>query len=335
MQATSDSDLTRVRGHLQGFLRENAYFLSLPREQQVQMYEQMLDSGVRALQQGMLTRGLETNVDDPTRIRDVPALFGEFIDEVDFPDFVRDLITGVYGSIVESTIQQMNAYVEMFKGLAQPLGALAQKISKADAISQVAANDPLRFSMRESDDPANPGLFDNQTNMELDTSSDEVQRMMFEAKLALAKERRLLLRETMLMGVQRLVVDQGVIRASVNFTVKGGDQYAASKKTTDITQRESGFSGGLFGLFGGGTGKKQTTISVSSKNLQTAMEMQANLTGFVEVKFRSDQFNLNNFAELFGDEATRAVIAQRQPAAALPAGAPVPAGVAPAPAPVR
>ena len=229
MQAISEPDLTRIRKHLQGYLRENSYFLSLPREQQVEMYRDMLESGVRAAQQGRLSHALATeNVDDPTRIRDAPELFGQFVDEVDFPDFVRDLITGVYGSIVQSTIQQMNAYVEMFKGLAAPLASLAQNISKADAIGQVAANDPLRFSMRETDDPSTPSLFDNQTNMEVDTSNDEVQRLMFEAKLQLAKERRLLMREAMLMGVQRLVVDSGIIRASVNFSLKVGDQYASS-----------------------------------------------------------------------------------------------------------
>jgi hypothetical protein len=318
--------LVRVQGALNSYLADNPTFLSMSPDQQLGFYAHALESGMRALEQGV-ARELAEKVGDPTRIRDVGGIAGDFLDEVDFPEFVRSLITGTYGSIVASTIEQMNAYVDMYKGLAKPLATITKEISDADALGQIATNDPMKFTMTDGG-----GVMDNDTGMELDRTNEEVQKMMFQAKLALARERRLMLRETMLMGVQRLVVDKGVIKAGLIFNVKAKEKGQAREKDTNISESGGQFGGSFFGLFGGGKADKETNISVSTRALDTDMELAAQITGHVEVQFSTDRFNLNNFANLFGTEATNAELAQRQAQGVGPAPAPgaVPAAAVPA-----
>jgi|SRR6202171_77062 len=332
---TQNGTVDKVKKHLQGFLSNNEYFLALPEHQQLKLYKDLLASGLDAAMSGVLDRALDDpNADlKPTRMGDIGAMAGGFIQDVDFPTFVKDLITGVYESIVKSTIEQMNAYLEMYKGLAKPLGAIAKEISETDALAEVASNDPLKYTMTSNGD-----LMDNTTNTTLDRSDEQVQRLMYQAKLALAKERRLLLRETMLMGVQRLVVQRGTIRATVDFNATATEKSKGQGSKTDITESggQTGYS--FFGLFGGGGADKKTSISVNTRKLDTTASLQAQMTGFVEVIFASDYFKLDNFATLFGDEGTKAFVDERRaqlaPAGttpAAPAGAPA-AVTAPLPA---
>ena len=53
----------------------------------------------------------------------------------------------------------------------------------------------------------------------MDKEDAEVKRHILEAKINMAKEHRAALREVLLMGVTRLVVEKGEIEASVDFSV--------------------------------------------------------------------------------------------------------------------
>jgi hypothetical protein len=333
-----EANLRRVQDTLSRYLSQNPTFLAMDRAQQVEFYRHALASGLSALEQpawelAERRRGDQGQVGAPTRLTDVGALAGGFLDEVDFPTFVQALVTGTYSSIVKSTIEQMNAYVDMYKGLAQPLGSIAKSISDTDALGQIASNDPMKFTMGSDGE-----VTDNDTGMVLDRTNSEVQRMMFEAKLALARERRLLLRETMLMGVQRLVVDQGLIKAGLLFNIKATEKGVQRQRQTEIEESGGQMGGSFFGLFGGGKSDKETKISVSTRSLDTDTQLAAQISGNVEIRFKTDRFDLNNFAGLFGNEATKAELQQRTATGQPPGGAP-PAAAAPpaapaAPAPV-
>jgi hypothetical protein len=45
------------------------------------------------------------------------------VDDVDFPDFVADLIKGTFNAIVDSSIQQMEAYGELLKDVSKSVDA--------------------------------------------------------------------------------------------------------------------------------------------------------------------------------------------------------------------
>lgn len=314
---TARQKLAVVQDSLHHFLKDNTTFLAMTPAEQKQFYTHALTSGVRALDTGTVpfARGLDDSSDPgagsipgATGISQMGSTAANVLAAVDFPKFVRDLITGTYGSIVESTIQQMNAYVDMYKKLAAPLGEIAKSISETDAQYQMAANDPVRFSIDESG-----SLMDNNSQTKVDVSTDaELQKLEFQAKLELAKERRLLLRETMLMGVARLVVDSGTISAGLYFDIKPTEHGVQQGQTTDVST--SGGGGGLdfFGLFGASGGGSDTTIKVSTRSLDTNTTAETKVTGNVTVNFKSDYFKLDNFADLFGDESTKAIIAEHQ-----------------------
>jgi hypothetical protein len=312
MQATNGTAVadqaSAVRERLKEYLRDSPTFLSLPRAEQLKLYEHMLAKGMAAAQGR--ARALADDDLDPTRLDDVAGLAEGFLDAVSFPQFVRDLVVGTYGSIVESTIQQMDAFTNMYKQLSKPLGAIAREIAQEDALDEVAAADPMRFSMG-----AQPGVIvDNDNNVEINAEDppDDIREKITEAKLKLARERRLLMREAMLMGVARLVIDKGTIKAGLMFNIRSTEAFQGKERTTDIEQEGGRFGGGFFGLFGGGSTKRRTKITVSSRELQTNTELAAQVSGFVQLDFTTDRFDLNNFADLFGDESTRAVIAQRE-----------------------
>ena len=320
---------TQVRERLKGYLRDSPTFLALPRAEQLELYREMLAKGLAAAREQGLSRALAADDLDPTRMSDTGELAKGFLDSVEFPEFVKSLITGTYGSITASTIEQMEAYTKMFKELAKPLGAIARDIAAEDALDEVASSDSNRFSMGSE-----PGVVvDNQNNVEIKAQDppDDIRQLMAEAKLKLARERRLLLRETMLMGVSRLVVEKGTIKAGLLFNIKATEQFQGKEKTTDIQQEGGQFGGSFFGLFGGGRNKRKTKITVSSRELQTNTELTAQISGFVQVDFKSDYFRLDNFADLFGNESTKALLAQgkpgQQPTNGQPAPAPARAGV--------
>ncbi len=348
-RATKEQKLDFVQKTLDHFLRDNTTFLAMEPVKQRQLYSELLHNGYDALEQGRLAPvralgddGGVGSVDKAVGIRDAAGVMGSLEQSVDFPKFVKDLVTGVYGSIVASTIEQMQAYVEFFKQLSKPLGAIAREIDDVDAMSEVTANDPEKFSMT-TNDSGQTNLVDNDSGMTMDTTNSEVQEVLMQAKLSMARERRLLLREALLMGVSRLVVDKGTIKAGVLFDIQATEKGRQRAQSTDINRSDTNFGGGI-PIFGGGHRSQDTKITVQTRSLDTTSQLHANMTGHVEVIFRSDVFKLDNFASMFADNDLKQVIAQRSgqqqqpgapgtPGALAPgqAAAPPAAGVATAP----
>src|SRR5688572_17479808 len=103
--STAVDRTAQVRERLKGYLRDSPTFLALPRAEQLELYREMLAKGIEAAREQGLSRGLAANDDlDPTRMSEVGELAGGFLDSVEFPEFVKSLITGTYGSITASTI---------------------------------------------------------------------------------------------------------------------------------------------------------------------------------------------------------------------------------------
>jgi hypothetical protein len=110
--------------------------------------------------------------------------------EVDFPAFVSGLIHGVFDAIVDASIQQMEAYGELLRHVAQSV----------DQFEQDNLEDTQDDSLDSSDD-----------------SDDEVKKKRFSARRRLSLNHQQALATQMMMGINRLVVTKGTIRASVSF----------------------------------------------------------------------------------------------------------------------
>jgi hypothetical protein len=177
-------------------------------------------------------------------------------------------------------------------------------------------------------------LLDKDGN-KLDLGDNEVKAKIMDAKIAMAREQRALLRETILMGVSRLVVERGRVKASVIFDFKANEKIQKQDKSgiNKQTSSSSGFraSGGLIGsIFGGPSGgttnsSRETRIRVSSAKSEASTSLSAKLTGEVDIQFKSDYFKLDNFAGMYGQLGAGSAVQAGGPGAAPPAGGAPPA----------
>jgi hypothetical protein len=276
-----------------------------------------------------------------TRIDQLGEIASDFIEAVDFPTFVSDLLRGVFDANLKVTKDQMVAYQELLKAATQSLAFFMKKIPPQEAFAYLASNEEDDFSINfPPDGPAE--LTDKEGNVVAregeETEDAAIKARIMDATLAMAKEQRAMLREILLMGVTRLVVDKGVIRATVKFDFKATENVKRADKATVQDARSSSnsisHSGGFFGsLFGGPqhgrtSSERHAELSVATTTSTADTTVGANLTGFVEIQFSSDYFKLDNFATMYGPVAPApgALPVPGAPAgAAVPAQAPTPA----------
>jgi len=238
---------------------------------------------------------------------------GDFMREVDFPGFVRDLLKGVFDANLEVTLAQTESYAKLLQTAAQSVTAFVNKIDNTAAFGYLAENESDDFGLSFGDEegaggsPQQPVLVDK-NGEPVDLGDNAVKAKIMEAKIAMAKEHRKLLRETILMGINRLVVEKGQVKASVIFDMKASQQIQkqdkAALKSSQSTGASTSFSGGLVGaIFGGPKGgvthsRRKTEISISSAKSQQNTDLAAKVTGFVDIQFKSDYFPMERFADV-------------------------------------
>ena len=128
------------------------------------------------------------------------------------------------------------------------------------------------------------------------------------------------------MGVTRLVVDKGVVEAGVEFMITANRKSTAMHQDQNINTVSTNleFDPPLFGLFGGASGGMQmsnTNIQVNTSQKEATDTLSAKLQGKVSIQFKTDRFDLNNFADMYADGGVRALpAAQGGAAPAAPAG---------------
>jgi hypothetical protein len=336
---------TVARKQTQEMLGRCPSFLSLPRSEQAALYKDLVSERRGALAEAA---GLSTGMAGPKKASDLiddnrhlnkridqaGELAGDFVREVDFPKFVRDLLKGVFDANLEVTLKQMEAYTNLMKAATASISKFVNSIDNTAAFGYLAENNSDEFSFdfddEEKDENGQPKavLTDKEGNR-LDVGDNEIKAKIMDAKIAMAKEQRALLRETILMGVTRLVVEKGVVKAAVVFDVKASEKVQKQDKAAMKKAMSSGTSvtasGGLLGkIFGGPTAgytssHQESQISVSSAKSAASTDLAAKITGSVEIQFKSDYFKLDNFATMYGPQANGGAPAGPESPAPTPA----------------
>lgn len=248
---------------------------------------------------------------------------------VDFPSFVSSLIEGVFTSIVNSSIKQMQEFGNYLKAVAMTLKDFAAQNSDIDeGRDYLAQHNPstlisepqpgggkrLRWAP-DADDEEMPDLKSLLGMSEdVDLEDDDGERKVAEnAQLQVARLRQQQLATMVLMGINRIVVTEGEIKATVTFDVTGTETAhreaiagsADSQTHADYaSQYQYQRQRGLWGNSGSGSGSSNTevntrisTATASETNVSDArLESKAKLTGFVQVKFKSETFPLEKLA---------------------------------------
>jgi hypothetical protein len=263
--------------------------------------------------------------------------FGELVKKVDFPNFVGGLIKNVFQAIVESSIEQMRAYGELVANVAKTVDEFAQdNISENNSRDWLAGKYPEALgistgtdsSFAEGDPQAPPApklqpkgdnpeeaLQTISKDLNLDKPvtdlSDEAEeaRLVQAARLQMARGRQQLLASMVMLGINRIVVTDGLINAKVIFDMRASDT-ASRQATASMADRQSSSLaskmhtdiGGWFSPANASMDNEYkqehvaTVQSAVEDQSESKAEVKAKLSGEVRVNFKSDYFPMEKMA---------------------------------------
>jgi hypothetical protein len=239
------------------------------------------------------------------------------LNAVSFPRFVTELINGVFKAMLDSDLQQMNAYVELLNNVAASTEGFAAANLGADrARTWLAERYPASFEVvgpsseldgpgEESGDqstlqlragasmPPAPAL---RTDLGLGDDepvpiSDPERVLVPLAQRRLAKMRQEMLATMVLLGMQRIVVESGRIHASMRFHIDTRSAAHADQGSTLDVRNQVNASGSFgYGPWGASAAVSNTIGYVSTQRSQTTEEMNTDLdlNSSVEINFKSD-----------------------------------------------
>ncbi|TGN94402.1 hypothetical protein [Burkholderia sp. USMB20] len=263
-------------------------------------------------------------------------------DAIDFPTFVASLVHGTYDAIVDSSIKQVESFADLVGAVAKPLDQFTQEnVTDGQArawlveqyphdvtLTQDGGDYRLAPVVRPGDDDAAPapawladfgaadGAFDTQTLESV---------VLPRARERVAQHRLSTLSTMVLLGMQRVVVKDGTIAASLNFQAKARDRAAVQYATSNDPSSGQTTWGGR-----GTSGDVVTTVSTVAVNAQTDTDLKATLTGKVSINFASETLPP---LDRFVDEASRNLLerhsrpargSRRRPPSRAPVAVPVP-----------
>ncbi|MFV0385049.1 hypothetical protein [Paracoccus sp. (in: a-proteobacteria)] len=246
---------------------------------------------------------------------------------IGFPDFCASLIQGTFQAIVDSSIQQMEAYSNLLAETAKTVDVFMQ-----DNISEDMARDHLTSNYGDifqkdlsSGQPQMtvnteavgagqlPSFLKNlgfDSPMDLDQNAvDNV--VVPQTRKTLAEMRHQSLATMVMMGINRIVVSDGEINAKLQFHIDASQ--STSLTFSDYKPTNWSLAGQLGSNQFAASGLLVNTTNI---NAQSGINMNTDLTGEVRVRFRSDYFPLERFA----DSAAIQLINQHAHVATVPAG---------------
>jgi len=186
---------------------------------------------------------------------------GELLREVNFPNFVAELIQGVFQAVVDASIQQMKAYGELVQSVAMSLSDFRdQNVSENQGRDHLVGKYPTLMQLNIVDGQPKVGPRATAGSMDLPNFKDELgldedvteldeetieEKLVPAARNDLARSRQTLLATMLLMGINRIVVTDGKINAKLRFDFRARDSQTTHAQNFD------------YGNFG------QTTVSQS------------------------------------------------------------------------
>ena len=262
--------------------------------------------------------------------------FGELVKKVDFPKFVGGLIKNVFQAIVESSIEQMRAYGELVANVAKTVDEFAQdNISENNSRDWLAGKYPDALGINtgadsgfaDGDAPAPPApkleakgdnpeeaLQKISKDLNLDKAVSDLSdpaeeaRLVQAARLQMARGRQQLLASMVMLGINRIVVTDGLINAKVIFDMRASDTAArqatasmADRQSSSLTNRVHADTGWMSPVQASMDNEyKQdhvaTVQSAVEDQSESKAEVKAKLSGEVRVNFKSDYFPMEKMA---------------------------------------
>ena len=228
---------------------------------------------------------------------------------IDFPHFVSGLISGTFQAIVDATAQQMREFAGLVANLSRTLDDFAhQNVTDDQVEAWLAQTYPADVRLRTSQHGVTrlvatdeghdtPSWLDRfgLGGQKLDTTLSDG-ALVRAARNDLASERMQQLSTMVLMGINRIVVDEGNIRAKLQFHAVASHatktKYGQGQGGSMATQNR-----GIAGMYQPISAPVTAKVSTAHVNSQRDASMRADLMGEVSVKFSTQTFPLDRFAD--------------------------------------
>jgi hypothetical protein len=228
---------------------------------------------------------------------------------LDFPTYVTQLITGVFRAISTSTLQQMQALSDLLDNVTATSDAFAQRNIPSSEASRWAAE---RYPFLQRDGDGNLRLREGaDTNAAASAlrelgaprsalDGDDVgEALMPYIQRRMGRDRQAILGTIIQLGLQRVVVDEGRLHASMDMRVDARslqERTRQSQTGVDFHTSASGnFSMGLWGA-SANMGLAVTTVNADSEYHKDELTAQAGLRSSVDLAFRTEQVPLDRMA---------------------------------------
>ena len=306
-------------------------------------------------------RDFDPGTFNPEAANNAGQQMSDLVNAVNFPEFCASLIEGVFTAIVKTSIQQMEAYSAMVGNVAKTVDQyMADNVSEAQAQDQLISAQPQLFAQEVSGDSARvvPRPDANEDQMggffqslglpfDLDASDEDTmqQQIVPAMRKNIAMDRQKLLATMVLMGINRIVVTDGKIQASVKFDINTKDvlrrnQEVATSFEENYRQRNNIKKSDGFWIFAKETESQRTKLNVTTDvdteqtdESESKTNLKAKLTGNVDLRFKSDYFPLEKMMDMLGTNETAITQASQQPTPQQAMQAPAVAAPAPPPMP--
>lgn len=252
----------------------------------------------------------------PRAANNVARITEDTLNAIAFPTFVADLLKGTFQAVVDASIQQMEAYGELLANVAKTVDEfMADNISNNQARDWLSNSYPqlvrldtssgeprVRMADGGGDSEAAQAAARRDMNVPEDQSIDDDDSLetvlVPAARRKLAQSRQQVLATMVLMGINRIVVTSGRVKASMGFRIDTTDRARAESASQFDFKNETsiGYSSWLSPV----SASSKTTVayvSSSKKNSESEINVNADLTGEVDLKFKSETFPLERFAD--------------------------------------
>lgn len=312
----------KARQLVRNQLKKDQSYLELPVNEQKEKYHQLILNEMDNLAKGQSVYSTDFKkgptkssdlIDDSRHDVDFSEgidSFEDVIESVDFAKFTGDLLKAVFDANISVMKAQTDDFIRLMKESTKSIASFIKSIDNTAAFAYLAENNPDEFniSMEDNKDGSGEMKLTKPDGEQVDIGDNEVKARIMEAKIKMAQEHKRALQEVMLMGVNQLVIERGEVETECFYEYKGhrtGDKAdKAMLKTSKSSGNSVGNKGILGGLFGGLSGghtasKQQTQLSVSTAKSHSEDDITARLRGKVNIKFKSNYFDLNNFADMY------------------------------------
>jgi hypothetical protein len=255
----------------------------------------------------------------PAAASQIGRVTTETLRAVAFPVFVSDLIRGTFNAISDASQKQMESYMELLANVSKTVDeyeADDNNASDDQARAWLAQRYPRQIEVRNGTarpaanqpEGARPDFTADLNLSQSVDASDEGQIegiLVPAARRKLAQSRLTLLSTLVLMGINRIVVTGGKIRATMGFHINTRD--TAHEESASQLDTRTGVSGSFaYGPFGASASVSIAYVSSKRADSNAEISTQTDLTGEVELHFQSDYFPIERFASGEGIDKIRA-----------------------------